>query len=134
MNSTALNIRSFSPINFPSSSHLSNRTGSSGTKISRILLDCMKRLFSGNKKHKMTKKGTCKVPYHFFIIFLSILPCTIGQNPILFDGTTGFCQIVWGFCQKISLTPNGLYFFAKESQNRSSPTPECKNPPKNTRK
>ena len=66
----------------------------------------------------------------------------------------GFCQIVWGFCQMVSLLPNRMrfcqmvsltlncirlspnrsYFLAKEPQNRSSPTLECKIAPKNTRK
>ena len=59
----------------------------------------------------------------------------------------GFCQIVsllpnrMRFCQKVSLSPNcirlspnRLYFLAKEPQNKSSPTPECKIAPKNTRK
>ena len=128
-------------------------------RISRTLLDCMKRLFSGYENFT--------APYHFPIIFLSILSYTIWCPPILFGKTLynlaklslfaklygvlpdcmGFCQIVsllpnrMRFCQKVSLSPNcirlspnRLYFLAKEPQNKSSPTPECKIAPKNTQK
>ena len=97
------------------------------------------------QKRKTTKKS--KASYQFFIIFLSFTHTPFGE-------TTGFCQIVRGFCQKVSLLPNrmrfcqkvsltpncirlspkGLYFLAKEPRNRSSPAPECKNASKNTRK
>ncbi len=120
-----------------------------------------------NEKHKTTKKRAFTAPYHFPIIFLSILHTLFGETPILFGKTLynlaklslfaklyrvlpdcmGFCQIVsllpnrMRFCQKVSLSPNcirlspnRLYFLAKEPQNKSSPTPECKIAPKNTRK
>ena len=50
-------------------------------KISCILLDGTKQLFSENEKHK---KRACKAPYHFSTIFLSILPYTIWRNPYTF--------------------------------------------------
>ena len=128
----------------------------------------MKQLFSGYGKHKTTKKRACAQPLSFshylFInspihylakpLYNLAKPYTIWQNPIQFGETTSFCQIVWGFCQKVSLLPNrmrfcqkvslspncirlspkGLNFLAKESQNKSSHSPECKIAPKNTRK
>ena len=48
-------------------------------RISRTLLDCMKRLFSGYENFT--------APYHFPIIFLSILSYTIWRPPILFGKT-----------------------------------------------
>ena len=74
-------------------------------------------------------------------------PYTIWRNYRVLPDCMGFCQIVsllpnrMRFCQKVSLSPNcirlspnRLYFLAKEPQNKSSPTPECKIAPKNTRK
>ena len=113
-------------------------------RISRTLLDCTKRLFSGNEK----QKRAFTAPYHFPIIFLSILPYTIWRNPLYFSAKP---YTIWrnyqllpnciGFCQKVSLSPNcirlspnRLYFLAKEPQNKSSYSPECKITPKNTKK
>ena len=97
---------------------------------------------------KQPKKEPAHSPYHFPIIFLSILPYTIWrnpytiwQNPIQFGETTSFCQIVWGFCQKVSLLPNrmrfcqkvslspkGLYFLAKTPRTQVHPLPNVKLP------
>ncbi len=115
-----------------------------------FLSDGMKRLFFGNGKQKKSLYS----PYHFPIFFLPLYSYTIWRNPYTFrqnyrllPNYIGVCQIVRGlpnrmrFCQKVSLTPNcirlspnRLYFLAKEPQNRSSPTLECKNASKNTRK
>ena len=133
-------------------------------EISCILLDSMKRLFSGNEKHKKEPKQPLIIfPYFFTAILIHYLakplyfsakPYTIWRNYRLLPNCIGFCQIVRRFCQKVSLLPNRMrfcqkvsltpncirlspnrsYFLAKEPQNRSSPTPECKNAPKNTRK
>lgn len=80
---------------------------------------------------------------------------TLFGETSAFAKCIGFFQIVWGFCQIVSLLPNCIrfcqmisltpncirlspnrsYFLAKDPPpNRSSPTPECKNAPKNTRK
>ncbi|MDE6761927.1 MAG: helix-turn-helix transcriptional regulator [Lachnospiraceae bacterium] len=39
-------------------------------KISCILLDCIKRLFSGNEKHKTTKKSYLSFFHFFFTVLL----------------------------------------------------------------
>ena len=78
-------------------------------RISRTLLDCMKRLFSGYEK----QKRAFTAPYHFPIIFLSILPYTIWQNLYnlaklqllpnymeVLPNCFHFCQIVWGFAKR----------------------------------
>ena len=69
-----------------------------------------------------SKKRAFTAPYHFPIIFLSILPYTIWRNPLYFSANC------------IRLSPNRLYFLAKEPQNKSSYSPECKITPKNTKK
>ena len=135
-------------------------------KFSRTLLDCTKRLFSGNEKNKTTKKEpTQPLSFSHYIftvipiyhlakpLYFSAKPYTIWRNYWLLPNCIGFCQIVWGFCQIVSLlpnrmrfcqkvslspnyirlSPNRLYFLAKEPQNTSSPAPECKIAPKNTR-
>ena len=98
-------------------------------RISRILLDCMKQLFSGYGKHKTTKKRACAQPLSFshylFInspihylakpLYFSAKPYTIWRNYRLLPDCIGFCQIVCGFCQKVSLLPNRMRFCQKVS-------------------
>ena len=82
-------------------------------RISRILLDCMKQLFSGYGKHKTTKKRACAQPLSFshylFInspihylakpLYFSAKPYTIWRNCRFLPNCIGFCQIVWGFAK-----------------------------------
>ena len=132
-------------------------------RISRTLLDCMKRLFSGNEKQKKSLYSSLSFSHYLFInspihylakpLYFSAKPYTIWRNYRLLPDCIGFCQIVCGFCQKVSLLPNrmrfcqkvslspncirlspkGLNFLAKEPQNKSSPAFECKIAPKSTR-
>ena len=53
-------------------------------RISRILLDCMKQLFSGYGKHKTTKKRACAQPLSFSHYLFIISPYTIWRNPYTF--------------------------------------------------
>ena len=81
-------------------------------RISRILLDCMKWLFSGYGKHKTTKKEptqplsfshyifTVLLIYHLTKpLYFSAKPYTIWRNYRLLPNFIGFCQIVWGFAK-----------------------------------
>ena len=115
--------------------------------------------FPGMKSIKQPKKEPLQLLiifplsfYQFSIhylakpLYFSAKPYTIWRNCRFLPNCIGFCQIVsllpnriW-FCQKVSLSPNcirlspnRLYYLAKEPQNASSPTPECKIAPKNTR-
>ena len=119
-------------------------------RISRTLLDCMKRLFSGYEKQRKSLYSSLSFSHYLFINS----PIHYLAKPIQFGETTAFAKLYGSFaklfsllpnrmrfCQKVSLSPNcirlspnRLYFLAKEPQNASSPTPECKIAPKNTRK
>ena len=118
-------------------------------RISRTLLDCMKRLFSGYEKQKKSLYSSLSFSHYLFINS----PIHYLAKPIQFGETTAFAKLYGSFaklfsllpnrmrfCQKVSLSPNcirlspkGLNFLAKEPQNKSSHSPECKIAPKNTR-
>ena len=53
-------------------------------------------------------------------LYFSAKPYTIWRNYRLLPNCIGFCQIVWGFCQKVSLLPNRMRFCQKVSL-----TPNC---------
>ena len=98
------------------------------------LSNSTKQLFSGNEKHKTTKKKSLHSPLSFsHILFTAILihylakplyfsakPYTIWRNYWLLPNCIGFCQIVWGFCQMVSLLPNRIRFCQMVSL-----TPNC---------
>ena len=112
-------------------------------RISRTLLDCMKRLFSGYEKQKKSLYSSLSFSHYLFINS----PIHYLAKPIQFGETTAFarlyrfCQIVsllpnrMRFCQKVSLSPNcirlspkGLYFLAKNPRTQVHPLPNVKLP------
>ena len=117
-------------------------------RISRTLLDCTKRLFFGNEKHKRTAETALFSYYQLFIKFLPLYSYTITKTAytitetlILSRKLTGsfrvcirvlpasidFCVIVQQFpCEypsfrdNIRLLPTSINYQAKEPQNKSS--------------
>ena len=115
-------------------------------RISRILLDCMKQLFSGYGKHKTTKKRACAQPLSFshylFInspihylakpLYNLAKPYTIWRNYQFLPDCMGVLPKGFTFAKSYEVLPKGFTFaklyptFAKSFILFGKRTPEQK--------
>lgn len=107
-------------------------------RISRTLLDCTKRLFSGNEKNKTTKKRAYTALIIFPLYFYRYTHISFGETPILFGKTlynlaklSAFAKL-FTFAKSYEVLPKGLTFaklyptFAKRFKLFGKRTPEQK--------
>ena len=81
-------------------------------RISRTLLDCTKRLFSGNEKNKTTKKRAYTALIIFPLYFYRYTHISFGETPILFGKTLYNLAKLSGFARLYGVLPN-CFTFAK---------------------
>ena len=80
-------------------------------RISRILLDCMKQLFSGYGKHKTTKKRACAQPLSFsHYLFINSPIHYLAKPPILFGKTLYNLAKLPVFAKLYRVLPKGFTF------------------------
>ena len=89
-------------------------------RISRTLLDCMKRLFSGYEKQKKSLYSSLSFSHYLFInspihylakpLYFSAKPYTIWRNYRLLPDCTGVLPNCFTFAKSYEVLPKGFTF------------------------